>query len=210
VTKRCPRGQPDTTKMNDGECASVFSNTLGTFVLDENKQTSREVPALFLRSERVRAFACVLLESTFRPTQASASLPRTLHSKPVGRLRASPRKLRFPLPTPCVPRARTARTLALLADCAHACDPRADANDSRKSSYYGSGHAGQGPRAKIVVCDPSRFTPPLDAHVCSARPPAERHDGTMHEHVQRTTHRRSTLGAGTLSRVGEHESSRDV
>jgi hypothetical protein len=28
----------------------------------------------------------------------------------------------------------------------------------------------------------------------------ERHDGTMHEHVQRTTHRRSTLGAGTLSR----------
>ena len=61
-------------------------------------------------------------------------------------------------------RARTARTLALLADCAHACDPRADANDSRNRSYY------------------------------------ERHDGTMHEHVQRTTHRRSTLGAGTLSR----------
>ena len=150
----------------------------------ERAQTRRSTLLTRPRSERVRAFACVLLESTFRPTQASSSLPRTLHSKPVGRLRASPRKLRIPLPTPCVPRARTARTLALLADCAHACDPRADTNDSRNRSYYSSGHAGQGPRAKVVVCDPSRFTPPLDAHVCSARPPAERHDGTRHEHVQ--------------------------
>jgi hypothetical protein len=172
--------------MYDGESASGdFEPTLGAMktqsfrkekraIADKARSTCRKPTRP--RSARVRAFACVLLESTFRPTQASASLPRTLHSKPVGRLRASPRKLRIPLPTPCVPRARarTARTLALLADCAHACDPRADANDSRNRSYY------------------------------------ERHDGTMHEHVQRTTHRRSTLGAGTLSRVGEHESSREV
>ena len=224
VTKRCPRGQPGPRKCLMVNVRLYFRTHSGHFgagfVLDENKQSSREKRAIAVKARSTcrkptrprseRAFACVLLESTFRPTQASASLPRTLHSKPVGRLRASPRKLRFHLPTPCVPRARTARTLALLADCAHACDPRADTNDSRNRSYYDSGHAGQGPRAKVVVCDPSRFTPPLDAHVCSAPRPAERHDGTMHEHVQRTTHRRSTLGAGTLSRVGEHESSREV
>ena len=39
--------------------------------------------------------------------------------------------------SPSPPRARTARTLALLADCAHACDPHADANDASPiSSAY--------------------------------------------------------------------------
>ena len=128
VTKRCRRGQPGPRKclmVNVRLYFRTHSGHIGAgFVLDENKLSSREKRARRAgalprstcrkptrpRSERVRAFACVLLESTFRPTQASASLPRALHSKPVGRLRASPRKLRIPLPTPCVPGARAHRS----------------------------------------------------------------------------------------------------
>jgi hypothetical protein len=196
------------------------------FVLDEKKLSSREKRAIAVkarcRARLVRSLlaharnACVRLRAY--SSRAPSDRRRQAHpclgpSTPSPLATSEPAHASSASPSPPLvypERARTARTLALLADCAHACDPRADANDSRNRSYYGSGHAGQGPRAKVVVCDPSRFTPPLDAHVCSARPPAERHDGTMHEHVQRTTHRRSTLGAGTLSRVGEHGSSHEV
>jgi hypothetical protein len=51
-------------------------------------------------------------------------------------------------------------------------------DDGRTRSYRRSGHAGQAPRAQAVLRDPSRCTSPLDAHTCSALPPATRHGGT--------------------------------
>ena len=101
----------------------------------------------------------------------------------------------YPLHTLCTPSAHCSRAPSPTALTRARPSHRYESTNDRSRSYYHSGHSGQGPRAQAVVCDSSRFTPPLDAPICSALPPAERHGGTMHRHV----HFHMTVAATTAA-----------